>query len=171
MDDNSNLRISISCSESSVSSAAAAAAAAAAVEDDVLLLELLLSSVVSNEVRKLVYLLPTLVSDPRAAPVPLPVRIRSLRVSLEREGGEMVGGVVVVVMPSFVMVSECFECLSCPVLPSLRLADLAGKRASPSRQVLGGEVLTLVKLGRAIIPKYTCPARGAPPTYIKIFAR
>lgn len=82
---NSNLRISISCNESSVSSAAAAAAAA--VEDDVLPSSS--HDVVSNEVRKLVYLLPIFDNDPRAATVPLPVRIRSLRVSLalEEDGG------------------------------------------------------------------------------------
>ena len=79
---NSNLRISISCNESSVSSAAAAAAAA--VEDDVLPSS---HDVVSNEVRKLVYLLPIFDNDPRAATVPLPVRIRSLSHWLWR-GGE-----------------------------------------------------------------------------------
>ena len=87
---NSNLRISISCNESSVSSAAAAA-----VEDDVLPSSS--HDVVSNEVRKLVYLLPIFDDDPRAATVPLPVRIRSLSHWLWR------GGEVVVVKPSFVM--------------------------------------------------------------------
>ena len=52
-----------------------------------LLLESLLEADVDRLCKNSEYRVATLVSDPRVAPVPPPVRIRSLSVSLDNEGG------------------------------------------------------------------------------------
>jgi len=76
------LRISRSCRDSSVSNAAAADCIVAFVLSSVEL-----EADDDRLCKNSEYRVATFVSDPRVAPVPPPVRIRSLSVSLDREEG------------------------------------------------------------------------------------